>query len=75
MPSETLSRDVIVDSIREELQAFPGVTVSMLHSRLTVKRSGWRRVLDELIESGQVREESDLVGGRGIRRLYWNDAE
>jgi hypothetical protein len=71
MQKET-SREVLVNSIREELLAFPGVTVSMLHSRLSAKREGWRPVLDELIREGWVLSEPDLVAGRGIRRLNWN---
>jgi hypothetical protein len=69
------SREALRESIREELTAFPGVTVSMLHSRLTVKRPGWREELDACITEGIVLSVPDLVNGRGIRRLYWQDED
>ena len=74
--TKDFSPEELRDSIRTELLAFPGVTVSMLAARLNVKRGpSWRTELDNCLSEGFVTEEGDEMNGRRIYRLYWTDSQ
>jgi hypothetical protein len=60
--------------IKEQLLAFPGVTLAMLHPRITQRYPHWRRVFDRLTIEELVVKKYDEVSGRQVARLYWDES-